>query len=306
MTNTMERIARLKREQDAVVAAHTYQSPAVQAVADLLGDSFALARKAAETDAAAVYMCGVRFMAEGVKILCPEKRVVLAEPAADCPMARQIDPKRVEEFRAAHPEAAVVAYINTTAELKAVADVCVTSSSAVRIVRSLPQRRVLFIPDQHLGGYVRSQVPEKEILTWDGYCPVHHGITAGDVRAAKAAHPDAAVAIHPECPAEAVALADVVGSTAAIIDFIRDFMHSTDRPVIVATERGVADRLSLDYPGRLFQLRPEQLTCPDMKLTTPDSVLAAMEGRGGEEIVMDPALMEAARASLTNMIRLGG
>ncbi len=297
-----QRIGNLKQEQNAVIAAHTYQSPAVQSVADILGDSFALAQKAAATTAQVVYMCGVRFMAEGVKILCPDKRVVLVEPEADCPMARQINPERVREFRAANPDAAVVAYINTTAELKAVADVCVTSSSAVKIVRSLPNKRVLFIPDQHLGGYVRSQVPEKEIITWDGYCPVHHGITAADVLAAKAAHPGAAVAIHPECPAEAVALADMVGSTAAIIDYIR----STDREVIVATERGVVDRLSLDYPGRLHQLRPEQLTCADMKLTTLESVTAAMEGRGGEEIAMDAALMDAARASLANMIRLGG
>ena len=157
----MQRIACLKQEQGAVIAAHTYQSPAVQSVADILGDSFALAKKAAATDAQAVYMCGVRFMAEGVKILCPDKRVVLVEPGADCPMARQIDPARVAEFRAANPDAAVVAYINTTAELKAVADVCVTSSSAVKIVRALPNRRVLFIPDQHLGGFVRALVPEK-------------------------------------------------------------------------------------------------------------------------------------------------
>ncbi len=298
----MQRIACLKQEQGAVIAAHTYQSPAVQSVADILGDSFALAKKAAATDAQAVYMCGVRFMAEGVKILCPDKRVVLVEPGADCPMARQIDPARVAEFRAANPDAAVVAYINTTAELKAVADVCVTSSSAVKIVRALPNRRVLFIPDQHLGGYVRAQVPEKEILTWDGYCPVHARITAQDVLAAKAAHPGAAVAIHPECPAEAVALADMAGSTAEIIDFIR----STDREVIVATERGVVDRLSLDYPGRLHQLCAEKLTCPDMKLTTLDSVEAAIQGTGGEEITLAPALMDAARASLENMIRLGG
>ena len=295
-------IARLKREQSAVIAAHTYQSPAVQAAADIVGDSFALAKKAAETAAGTVYMCGVRFMAEGIKVLCPEKRVVLVEPDADCPMARQISPQRVEAFRAANPDVAIVAYINTTTELKAVADVCVTSSSAVKIVRALPNKRVLFIPDQHLGSYVRSQVPEKEIITWDGYCPVHREITAEDVRAAKAAHPGAVVAIHPECPAEAVALADMAGSTAAIIEYIR----STDREVIVGTERGVVDRLSLDYPGRLHQLCPEKLTCPDMKLTTLESVAAAMEGAGGEEIVLDAALADAARASLTNMIRLGG
>lgn len=299
--NAADIIARAKREQNALIAAHTYQSPAVQKQADILGDSFALAQKAADSHADVVYLCGVRFMAEGIKILAPEKRVVLVEPEADCPMARQIDPQRVADFRAAHPDAAVVAYINTTAELKAVADVCVTSSSAVRIVRALPQREVLFIPDRNLGAYVAAQVPEKSIVTWDGYCPVHAPITAADVRAARAAHPGALVAIHPECPAEAVALADMVGSTAAIIEFIR----STEREVIVATERGVVDRLQEDFPGRLHQLRSDLLVCPDMKRTTLDSLAAAMTGEGGEEIAMDAAVMDAARASLTAMLRLG-
>ncbi len=294
-------IANLKAQQNAVIAAHTYQSPDVQDYADILGDSFALAQKAADTQASVVYMCGVRFMAEGVKILCPDKRVILVEPSADCPMARQIDPQRVRDFRASHPDTAIVAYINTTAELKACVDVCVTSSSAVKIVRALPQKDILFIPDKNLGAYVQKQVPEKRLLLWDGYCPVHNGVTAADIRAAKAQFPSAAVAIHPECPPDAVELADMVGSTADIISYIR----RTQGEVIVATERGVTDKLSLQYPGRLHQLKAGQLTCPDMKRTTLASVVAAMQGTGGEEIRMDAAVMDAARASLTNMIRLG-
>ncbi len=296
-----DRIARLKREKNAVIAAHTYQPPAVQELADILGDSFALAQKAARSDADTVVVCGVRFMAEGIKILSPKKRVVLASPRADCPMARQIEPERVAAFRRAHPDIAVVAYINTTAELKAVADVCVTSSSAVQIVRRLPQREILFIPDKNLGDYVRRQVPEKNILTWDGYCPVHNAVTADDVLEAKAAHPGAAVAMHPECPPQALELADMVGSTAAIIDYIR----GVEGEVIVATERGVVDKLSLEYPGRLHQLRGDCLTCPDMKLTTPLMIAEAMEGIGGDEIAIDPALMEAARSSLENMLTYG-
>lgn len=170
MSEPMEAVARLKREHHAVIAAHTYQSPEVQVCADILGDSFALAQKAAATDADTVFLCGVRFMAEGIKILSPGKRVVLVEPTADCPMARQIEPERVAAFRQEHPDYAVVAYINTTAELKAVSDVCVTSSSALKIVRALPQQNILFIPDKNLGDYVRRQVPEKHIVTWDGYC----------------------------------------------------------------------------------------------------------------------------------------
>jgi len=304
MNMNVEKVAMLKAAQNAVVAAHTYQSPDIQFMADILGDSFALAQKAAETDAETVYMCGVRFMAEGVKILAPQKRVILVEPSADCPMARQISPESVVEFRKKHPEYAVVAYINTTAELKAVADVCVTSSSAVKIVRSLPERDILFIPDKNLGDYVSRQVPEKRILTWEGYCPVHHGVTAAAVIAAKSEYPAAKVVIHPECPPEAVALADMTGSTAAIIEYIKETCAAGGE-VIVATERGVVDRYSPDYPGLLHQLDADILTCPDMKRTTADSLLAAMEGHGGEEIILEPARADAARNSLVRMIELG-
>ena len=296
-----EIIRRYKAEHSAIVAAHTYQNPEVQDCADLLGDSFALAQKAQQSDAREVFLCGVRFMAEGIKILCPDKRVVLVEPQADCPMARQIDPRRVVEFRAAHPEFAIVAYINTTAALKAVCDVCVTSSSALRIVRALPQRDILFLPDQNLGDYIRRQVPDKNIVTWEGYCPVHHALTADIVRTAKAAHPQAKVAMHPECPPAALELADMVGSTADIIRYI----ETSSDEILVATERGVTDKLSLRFPGRLHQVGGDLLTCPDMKLTTRSSLAAAMEGTGGEEIQLDPALMAAARNSLERMIALG-
>ena len=298
----LRQVKRWKQEQGALVAAHTYQSPEVQEAADVLGDSFALAQKVAAAEAEIVYLCGVRFMAEGIKILSPGKKVVLVEPTADCPMARQIQPERVEAFRAAHPEYAVVAYINTTAELKAVSDVCVTSSSALKIVRALPQKDILFIPDQNLGDYVRRQVPEKHIVTWDGFCPVHQALTPEDILAAKAAHPGATVAIHPECVPDAVALADMVGSTAAIIDYIR----TNDTPVLVATERGVVDKLSPEYPGRLWQIGADKLVCPDMKRTTLETLACAMQGRGGEEIRLDETLMAAARSSLTNMLKYGG
>lgn len=300
--DTLDFIRSYKQQHNAVLAAHTYQSPAVQEAADIVGDSYALAQQAAGNDAETVFMAGVRFMAEGIKILSPSKRVMLVEPSADCPMARQIEPQRVQAFRAAHPGYAVVAYINTTAELKAVSDVCVTSSSAVRIVRALPQQDILFIPDRNLGDYVRRQVSEKNIVTWDGCCPVHAELTAADVLKAKARWPLAKVAMHPECPPDALALADMAGSTAAIIDYIRQ----SEGEIIVATERGVVDKLSAEYPGRLHQLCADKLTCRDMKLTTPESVAAAMRGEGGEEIVMDAALMDAARSSLVNMLRYGG
>ncbi len=296
-----DKILAYKQAHNAIIAAHTYQMPSIQDAADIVGDSFALAQKAAASPADTVILCGVRFMAEGVKILAPEKRVILAEPDADCPMARQIEPARVAAFREAHPDWAVVAYINTTAELKAVCDVCVTSSSAVKIVKRLPQHHILFIPDQNLGDYVRRMVPDKEIVTWDGYCPVHQAITAEDILQARRQWPQAKVAIHPECVPEAVALADMAGSTAAIIDYIAG---GTDE-VIVVTERGVVDKLDTQYPGRLHQLRQEALTCLDMKRTTMASLEAVIDGRGGEEIHMDTALMDAARSSLENMMDLG-
>lgn len=297
-----QRIEHFKKEQNAVIAAHTYQAPEVQAAADIIGDSYALAQKAAQTAAGVIYMCGVRFMAEGVKILSPDKKVVLVEPSADCAMARQISPERVQEFRRQNPDYAVVAYINTTAELKAVCDVCVTSSSAVRIVRALPQKNILFIPDQNLGKYVHKQVPEKHIVTWDGYCPVHHVLTAADIMSARQKFPHAKVAIHPECKPEAVAQADMVGSTADIIRYI----ESSEDEILVATERGVADRYSLLYPGRIHQICAEKLVCPDMKRTTLDSVMAALEGKGGEVIALDDELAAAARSSLENMLKYGG
>lgn len=296
-----EKIRRYKQTHHALIAAHTYQDAVVQDVADIVGDSFALAQKAAVTDAETVILCGVRFMAEGVKILAPDKRVILAEPEADCPMARQILPERVTAFKATHPDWAVVAYINTTAALKAVSDVCVTSSSAVKIVNRLPQQHILFIPDQNLGDYVRRMVPDKEIVTWDGYCPVHHAISAADIMTSRQLWPKAKVAIHPECVPDAVSIADMVGSTADIIRYI----ESTHDEVIVATERGVVDRLLPRYPDRLHQLRPDLLTCGDMKLTTIDSLVAVIEERGGEDIHMNENLMAAARHSLEAMIELG-
>ena len=294
-------INQYKQQHNAIIAAHTYQSSDIQAVADIVGDSFALAQQAAASDADTVILCGVRFMAEGIKILSPQKTVILAEPTADCPMAQQIDPQRVIDFKATHPEYAVVAYINTTAALKAIADVCVTSSSSEKIVRALPQKNILFIPDQNLGDYVRKRVPEKNILTWNGYCPVHAEVTADDVARAKVAFPNAKVAAHPECTPEVLALADMVGSTAAIIDYIQS---STDE-ILVITERGVVDKWEVDYPGRLHQVAAGKLTCKDMKRTSLASIQKVIDGIGGEVIEMDLTLMVAARGSLENMLRYG-
>ena len=292
-----------KKKQGVLILAHTYQSPDVLEIADITGDSFALSKAAQKIEADRVLMCGVRFMAETVKILSPDKEVILSHSGAGCPMAEQIAPKTVEQYRKEHPDHAVCAYINTTAELKALADVCVTSSSAVEIVSRIPQKDILFIPDKNLGSFVKQKVPQTNIHLMDGYCHVHNGIRPEHILQCQQQHPGAKVAIHPECPADAVALADMAGSTKEIIEYALN----TEDDIIFATERGVYDELSLRYPNRNFyQLEPEMMTCVNMKKTTLQGVYDALTGRGGEVIVMEESLLSAARASIENMLRYGG
>ncbi len=298
-----EEIVRLKKEKNVLILAHTYQIPDVLDIADVTGDSYALSVAATKYDAPTVLLCGVRFMAETVKILSPEKKVILSEVFAGCPMALQIAPERVAEYRKEHPDHAIVTYINTTAKLKAECDVCVTSSTAVKIVSRLPQKDILFIPDQNLGAYVAAQLPEKNIILWDGYCFVHARVTADDVQEAKKLHPQAKVAAHPECVAEVLALADMVGSTSAIIDYAL----KTEGEVILVTERGVGDYLSREYPERSFiQLVPDKLVCKNMKMTDLQSVHNALTGAGGYEIKMDEELRLRAKRSIDNMLSIGG
>lgn len=291
-----------KKKTNTLILAHTYQAPEVLAVADLTGDSFALAKAAETLEAPRALLCGVRFMAETLKILSPEKEVLLSHPDAGCPMAEQIDPREVEAYRKAHPDHGVCAYVNTTAQLKALADVCVTSSSAVSIVRKLPYQDILFLPDKNLGSFVADAVPEKTIHLMNGYCPVHNEITAQDILNMKAAHPGAKVAIHPECPREAVALADMIGSTKEIIDYV----NTGEDDIILATERGVYDNLVLQHPRRnLYQLCPGKMTCADMKKTTLQDVYDALTGKGGEVITLDESLRLKALGSITNMLQYG-
>ena len=299
-----EAIRRVKEETGTLVLAHTYQDPDIIDVADISGDSFALSKAAAaRPDKKRVLLCGVRFMADTVKILSPEKEVILSHKNATCPMAEQIPPERVRAFREAKPDVCVCAYINTSTELKAECDVCVTSSTAVKIVSALPARRILFIPDQNLGGFVRGAVPEKEIILWNGCCPTHHSVSVKDVEEAKAAHPGAKIAVHPECRREVTVLCDFVGSTSEIIAYCK---RVTD-DVIIATERGVCDRLRRDYPERgFYQLAPNKLVCPNMKMTTLQNVYDALQGQSGDVIEIDEALRLRAKRSIDNMLRYGG
>ena len=297
------KIIEAKKATNTIILAHTYQEPDVIDVADVTGDSFFLSKKAAELKAERVVMCGVRFMAESVKILSPETETVLPVASATCPMAEQILPERVRKFKEENPDACVVAYINTTAALKAECDVCVTSSSAIKIVKSLPEKDILFIPDQHLGSFVAKKVPEKNIILWDGYCPVHAQLTAQDVKNCKAQHPDAVFAVHPESPAEVVALADMVGATSEIIKYAKE----QPGKVIIGTERGVVDYLAINEKNgeRFIQLAPEKLCCKDMKKISLEDVYNAIIGDGGENIELPEDLRKKALKSINRMLELG-
>ncbi len=295
-------IKRIKKETGTVILAHTYQNPEIIELADITGDSFALAKKSLSAGAKRVIMCGVRFMAESVKILSPDTEVILPVPEATCPMAEMITPERVRKYKEENPGAAVVAYINTTAALKAECDVCVTSSSALKIVEKIDAPEILFIPDKNLGSFVKEHFPEKNIVLWDGHCPIHATLTEDDILKAKAEHPEALLAVHPECEKDVVKHADMAGSTAEIIDFAL----ASHKPVIIGTERGVADYLIPKYPEKnLYHLCPEKLTCKDMKYTTPESILAALKGEGGEKIELPEELRVKAKHSIDEMLRLG-
>ncbi|HIZ55899.1 MAG TPA: quinolinate synthase NadA [Firmicutes bacterium] len=296
-----EAILKLKKEKDAVILAHSYQAPEILEVADYTGDSFRLSVVAKDLPQKTVLLCGVRFMADTVKILSPEKTVILPVPEATCPMAEQISPERVLAYRAENPGHKVVAYINTTTALKAVCDVCVTSSSALKIVGGLPEKDILFIPDQNLGSYIAQQLPEKNIILWDGMCPIHGMITPEECAAAKAAHPHAKLLMHPELPASVVQYADYVGSTAGIIQYAL----SCSEDCIIGTEKSIADFLSYQCPDRRFYQLSKRLICPDMRLTTLMDLYQALRGTSGEEIQIEEKLRLAAKHAIDEMIRLG-
>lgn len=227
LKDIQEEIIRLKKENDICLLAHCYQSPDILEVADFVGDSFALSVSASKVTNKTVIMCGVRFMAETVKILSPDKKVILANADAGCPMAEMMDKELIEQVKEQYPDYTVVAYVNTTSELKTVCDVCVTSSSALKICRSLDSDKILFIPDKNLGSYIAEQIPEKEFKLLSGGCPTHARIGITEVKKAKEAHPDALFLVHPECVPEVVAQADYVGSTTGIMDFAKKVMQKS-------------------------------------------------------------------------------
>lgn len=297
-----EEIKRLKKEKGVCILAHAYQSHDIWAVADYIGDSYGLSVQAAKSEADTVIMCGVRFMAETVKILSPKKRVLLSHPNAGCPMAEQISVDDVKALREKYPDYAVVAYINTTSELKTACDVCVTSASAVKVISNMEENKILFIPDCNLGAWVAEKLPNKTFKLIDGGCPVHKSVTEEDVISAKRAHPDAEILMHPECPSAVIKHADYAGSTTGIMDYAE---KSEKRRFIIGTENSIVEHLKIKCPDKEFFTLSEKCVCQDMRLTTLSEVYDCLTGRGGEEITLSDSVMEKARKCIDRMLELG-
>jgi len=302
MYELQQEIIRLKKEKDICILAHSYQAREIVEVADFTGDSFQLSVMAEKAPNKTVIMCGVRFMAETVKLLSPEKTVYLASPIAGCPMAEQMDKELIEAVKEQFPNHTVVAYINTTTELKTVCDVCVTSSSAVKIVKKLPSKDILFIPDCNLGDFVAKQVPEKNIKLLQGGCPIHARVSKREAEKAKAMYPNAEMLVHPECTPDVVAYADFVGSTSAIMNYAKE---SDKKEFIIGTEISIAEHLSYECPDKRFYPLSKDLICPNMKSTTLVDVYNTVAGNGGEEIMLDDDTMLKARKCIDKMIELG-
>ncbi|MGN1456810.1 MAG: quinolinate synthase NadA [Acutalibacteraceae bacterium] len=298
-----DEILRIKKEKDICILAHSYQAREILEVADFTGDSYQLSRMAATTPNKTVVMCGVRFMAETVKMLSPEKTVILSNSVAGCPMAEQMDKELIEGIKAKYPDYTVVAYINTTASLKTVCDVCVTSASAVKIVKQIENKNILFIPDCNLGAFVAKQVPEKNIKLLQGGCPIHAAVTKKDAETAKALHPNAELLVHPECVPAVAEMADFVGSTTAIMKYAQ---NSDKKEFIIGTENSIAEHLQYMCPDKNFYLLSKGLICQNMKATTLVDVLHCVQGTGGEEIELDADTITKARKCIDKMIELGG
>lgn len=298
MNDIQQRIVELKREKNALILAHFYQTVDIQQVADHVCDSFEMAKRAHDADEELLIICGVKFMAESAKILNPDKTVLIPVPDAGCPMADMVEPQDVIKLREEYPDAAVVCYVNSSAAVKAVSDICCTSSSAEKIIRSLKQKQIIFVPDQNLGMYIASKVPEKEIIIFSGFCPTHHAITENDALAVLRAYPVAKLLVHPECRPEVLKHADYIGSTAGII---KEVTESDAKEFIIGTEMGVLERLKTLVPDKSFYPMSHRFTCPNMKKTRLIDVLNSLEN-GEFEITLSREELEGAGRSLERMV----
>ncbi|WP_324254160.1 quinolinate synthase NadA [Paenibacillus sp. 1001270B_150601_E10] len=294
-----ERLEQLKKERNAIILAHYYQRDEIQEVADFRGDSFLLAQKAAETDAEVIVFCGVHFMGESAKILAPNKTVIIPDERAGCPMADMVNVEGLRKLKAEHPNAKVVTYINSSAEIKAETDICCTSSNAVKVIESLDAEEIIWVPDKNLGHYVQEKTG-KNLIIWEGYCNTHDMLTVKDVVEMKAKYPNAAFVVHPECRPEVVAMGDFVGSTTAIIDYCKNSEHTE---FIVGTEDGTGYQLRKDSPDKTFHFATKYLVCPNMKVNNLKKLVKCLENMQ-PQIYVPPQVAERAKLSLERMLQV--
>ena len=296
----VEEIQKLKQEKNAVILAHYYVRPEIQDIADYIGDSFYLSKVAVGLKEQTIVFCGVSFMGESAKVLNPEKTVLMPDMHADCAMAHMADADTIQKMRDTYEDLAVVCYINSTAELKTHSDVCVTSANAVKIVKELPNKNIFFIPDRNLAHFVAEQVPEKNFVYNEGYCPIHEKMQVEEIKKAKAQHPNAEVLSHPECPKAVLEISDYVGSTSGIIDYAA---KSENEEFIICTENGVRYKLEKDNPGKKFYFTETEPVCTDMKLITLEKVLHVLK-TGENEVHLSEALRTDSRKPLEKMLEL--
>jgi quinolinate synthase len=294
----IQRIANLKKKSNAVILVHNYQLAEIQDIADFVGDSLELSQKAAKTDADIIVFCGVHFMAETASILCPDKVVLLPDTGAGCPMANMITAERLRASKKEHPQAVVVCYINSSAEVKAESDICCTSANAIEVVESLGAREILFIPDQYLGHYVSARTG-KDMILWPGFCPTHVRIRSERIRELRQEYPQAKVVVHPECTPEVIGLADEVTSTSGMCRYAQ---RDDVREMVVGTEIGLIHRLRKENPGKRFIPVSEQAICPNMKLTTLEKVLWSLE-KMSPEVKVDEEVRLKAVAAVDSMLK---
>lgn len=294
------KIQKLKKEKDVAILAHYYVDGEVQRIADYVGDSYYLSKIATQLEQKNILFCGVKFMGESAKLLNPKKKVVMADELADCPMAHMVTVERIAEVREQYEDLAVVCYVNSTAEIKAVSDVCVTSSNALKVVEKLSEKNIFFVPDENLGRYVAKKIPEKKFIFNDGFCHVHKSIIADNVIKAKEAVPDALVLTHPECTEDVIALSDFIGSTSEIIDFATSTEHEK---FIICTEMGVFFELKEKNPGKKFYSVGHRQFCPNMKRVTLDKVEQALEDMT-PAIELPDQVLEDAQRPLQRMLEL--
>lgn len=299
MREVFERIKQLKKQKDAVILAHYYVNSDIQQVADYVGDSYFLSKVATTISQKVIVFAGVNFMADSAKVLNPDKTVLLPVPQADCPMAHMVTARQIEKVRELYDDVAVVCYINSTLELKAQSDVCVTSANAVKVVSALPNKNIFFIPDKNLAHYVAQQIQDKHFIYNEGFCPVHNYMATGYITKIKQQYPDIKVLSHPECPRQVLAESDYVGSTSGIIKYAK---NSADKQFLVCTESGVIHQLKVDNPDKEF-IFDELSICPDMKKITLDSIVSALENLS-PEVNVDEQLSKRALKPLEKMLEL--